>query len=64
MARDVIILMRANPLQGHRKGWALKIDTFLALRNAPLLMGANPLQGPFEEAGSENRDYLEINSNI
>jgi hypothetical protein len=28
MARDVMILMQANPFQGHWKGWALKIETF------------------------------------
>ncbi len=36
---------------------------FVPLPHSPLT-GANPLQGPFEGVGPENRDYLEINSDM
>ncbi len=46
MARNVLILMRANPSRGHRKGWAMKIDTILDPE-----MAASEISWPTHDSG-------------
>jgi hypothetical protein len=49
------------PHQGGKEQYEVYL---LPSANPPALMGANPLQGPSERVGPENRDNLEIKSDM